>query len=63
MKNLKLPNFFFTVIAIILGIALYKQFDFDNLRFENPALAILFTIVFIFSIYGIVKNYKKSAEK
>jgi uncharacterized membrane protein YadS len=63
MKNIKLPNFFFTVIAIILGIALYKQFDFDNLRFENPALAILFTIVFIFSIYGIVKNYKKSAEK
>jgi uncharacterized membrane protein YadS len=63
MKNIKLPNFFFTVIAIILGIALYKQFDFDNLRFENPVLAILFTIVFIFSIYGIVKNYKKSAEK
>lgn len=56
MKNIKLPNFFFTVIAIIIGAALYKQFDFDNLRFDKPALAILFSIVFIFSIYGIVKN-------
>ena len=63
MKNIKLPNFFFTVIAIIIGAALYKQFDFDDLRFEKPALAILFVIVFIFSIYGIVKNYKKSTDE
>ncbi|APS38937.1 hypothetical protein SAMN04488033_1502 [Salegentibacter agarivorans] len=63
MKNIKLPNFFFTVIAIILGAALYKQFDFGNLKFEKPALAILYAIVLIFSIYGIVKNYKKPADK
>lgn len=63
MKNIKLPNFFFTVIAIIVGAALYKQFDFDSLNFEKPALAILYIIVFIFSIYGIVKNYKKSADE
>ncbi|WP_286760717.1 hypothetical protein [Salegentibacter sp. UBA1130] len=63
MKNIKLPNFFFTVIAIILGAALYKQFDFENLKFEQPALAILYAIVLIFSIYGIVKNYKKPVEK
>lgn len=63
MKNIKLPNFFFTVIAIILGPALYQQFDFENQSFENPALAILYAIVFIGSIYGIIKNYRKSAIK
>lgn len=63
MKNIKLPNFFFTVIAIILGGALFKQFDFENQSFEKPALAILYAIVFICSIYGIIKNYKKSTVK
>ncbi len=63
MKNIKLPNFFFTVVAIILGAALYKQFDFENQSFEKPALAILYAAVFICSIYGIINNYKKSAEK
>ena len=63
MKNIKLPNFFFTVIAIILGVSLYRHFDFKNLKFEEPALDILYLIVFIFSIYGIVKSYKKPTEK
>ena len=63
MKNIKAPHFFFTIIAIILGVALFKQFDFENLKFDNPALAILYIIVFIFSIYGIVKNYKNPPEK
>ena len=63
MKNIKLPNFFFSVIAIILGVSLFKHFDFENLKFEKPALDILYLIVFIFSIYGIVKNYKKQPEK
>ena len=63
MKTIKLPNFFFTVIAIILGVTLYQQFDFENFKFDEPILAILYIIVFIFSIYGIVKNYKKQPEK
>jgi len=63
MKNIKLPNFFFTVVTIIVGTALYKQFDFENMRFEKIALSILYIIVLIFSIYGIIKNYKKSIEK
>lgn len=63
MKNIKAPNFFFTIIAIILGVALFKQFDFENLKFEKLALSILYIITFIFSIYGIVKNYKRKPEK
>ena len=41
MGNKKSLNFFFVIIAIILGRALFKQFDFENLKFEKPALAIV----------------------
>ena len=36
------PNFFSIVIVIILGGALYKQFDFENFTFEKPALAAVY---------------------
>lgn len=63
MKNIKAPHFFFTIIAIIIGAALYQQFDFETFKFDKPALVIVYLIVFIFSIYGIVKNYRKRPEK
>ena len=63
MKNIKFPNFFFSVIAIILGASLYRHFDFKNLRFEKPALDILYLIVFIISIYLMIKDYKKRPEE
>jgi hypothetical protein len=63
MKNIKLPNFFYSVCALILGPAIYRGFDFESMRFENNALAVLYIIVFLFAIYGIVKDYRKPAEK
>lgn len=63
MKNIKAPHLIFTIIAVILGAALYKQFDFETLKFEKPGLAIVYLIVFIFSIYGIVKNYRKRPKE
>lgn len=58
MKNKKAPNFFLVIIAIILGQALFEQFDFANLQFEKPALAIVYIIVFVISIYLLVKKAK-----
>jgi len=58
MKYKIAPNFFFVVIAIILGVALFKQFDFENLEFEKPALAVVYIIVFIFSIGFMIKKSK-----
>jgi len=58
MKYKIAPNFFFVIIAIILGVALFKQFDFQNLKFENPALAVVYIIVFIFSIGFMIKKSK-----
>jgi len=63
MKKIKLPHFVFTTIAIILGASLYKQFDFETLKLEQPALSTVYLIGFVLSIYAIVKDYKKQAEK
>lgn len=60
MKYKVVPNFFFVIIALILGGALYKQFDFQNLEFEYPALAVVYIIVFITSIVLMIKKSKKN---
>ena len=63
MENKKIPSFVFYVCAIILGWKLIKHFDFENIKFEKPMLDALYLIVFIFSIYAIVKSRKKQTEK
>ena len=63
MENKKAPNFFLVIIAIILGQALFKQFDFENLEFEKPSLAVVYIIVFGFSIYLLVTKTKNRPEK
>lgn len=59
MQNNKSITFVFWVIAIILGVTLFKQFDFKTLKFENPAMAVIYAIIFLFSVYYIIKNSKK----
>ncbi len=63
MGNKKTPNFFLVIIAIILGSALFKQFDFENLKFEKPALAIIYIVTFVLSIYFLIRDYKNRPEK
>lgn len=63
MKNKIVPIFTFSVVAIMLGVTLYKQFNFTNLSFEKPALAIIYIIVFVFSIYAVIKNIIKPSAK
>jgi hypothetical protein len=48
----------FIIIAIILGAALLKQFDFQRFKFEKPALAVIYMIVFVFSVAMIIKRYR-----
>ena len=55
----KAPTFTLWIVAIIVGVALYKQFDFDSLRFKNTALAIIYMTTFVFAVYVIIKNRKK----
>ncbi len=56
-------KFTFGIFAIIIGVALFTQFDFENLKFENTGLAIVYLIGFLISIYLIIKDFKKRPEK
>jgi len=61
MENKKSLLFPLMVVVIILGVTLYKQFDFESLKFEKPALAVLYIIVFLAALYFLVKKPKKSS--
>jgi predicted ferric reductase len=58
MKYKIVPNFFSIIIATILWIALFKQFDFEDFKFEKPALAVVYVIVLIASIGVMIKKRK-----
>ncbi len=63
MENKQASSFIFGIIAIIVGSALYKEFDFENLKFKNIGLGIIYLVVFAFSVYILVKNYKNRVRK
>lgn len=60
MKIKIVPNFFSIIIAIIVGGALVKEFDFESLKFENPVLAIVYIITFIICIGFMIKKSKNN---
>lgn len=53
-------RFTMTIVAIILGTALFRQFNVDTLRFDKPGLGILYLLVFIASIFFLIKGNKKT---
>jgi hypothetical protein len=63
MGNKKVINWFFAFIAFTLGLTLYKHIDFNNLTLKEPYLDILYIIVFLVSIFLIIKDLKKRPEK
>jgi fucose 4-O-acetylase-like acetyltransferase len=63
MEKNKVPMFTFIIITIILGVTLIKQFDFENLKFENTGLAIVYLVVFISLIYMMIKDLKKKKQQ
>ena len=63
MKNNKTLSFTLSITAIILGVVLFKQFDFENLKFQHTGLAIVYMIGFTISIYFLIKNYGSSSKK
>jgi len=63
MEKNKVPVFIFCIIAIILGVTLFKKFDFETLKFEHTGLAIVYLVVFICSIYLLVKNVKNKDQQ
>lgn len=63
MDNKKGMNWFFVIIAFTLGLTLIKHIDFKSLTLKEPVLDVLYIVVFIISIYLILKDLKKTPEK
>ena len=56
MEKKKALTFTFSIVAIILGVTLFKKFDFQTLRFEKTGLAIVYLIGFLIAIYVLINN-------
>lgn len=55
-------SFTMIVVALILGPILYKQFNFETYRFEKPALAALYLIVFIAAVMILIKDFLRNRK-
>ena len=56
-------NIGFAIIAFPIGLALLREFDFNNFVFRNKALGFIYLPTFIFSLYMTFKKKKKETEK
>jgi hypothetical protein len=63
MKNKIGFNIGFALIAFTLGLALLREFDFENFVFRKKALGFLYLTVFIVSLYLTFKKKKKEPER
>lgn len=63
MEDKKGLNWFFVFIAFSIGLTLSKHIDFTNLTLKEGALDILYIIVFIVSIYIIIRDLKRTTKK
>jgi hypothetical protein len=52
-------NFFFVIIAIITGVKLYKHFDFQNLKFTETLIDIIYLLTFLGSIFLLLRDFVK----
>ncbi|GAB3720548.1 hypothetical protein [Flavobacterium koreense] len=62
MENKKGINLFFALIAFTIGLTLFKHIDLKNFTLKEPVLDILYIIVFVMSIYFIIKDYTKRTK-
>jgi hypothetical protein len=56
MENKNGINWFFAFIAFTLGLTLFKHIDFKNFTLKDHVLDILYLIVFVLSIYFMLKG-------
>jgi hypothetical protein len=61
MKNKIGFNLIFALLAFPIGLALYREFDFQQGRFEKPALGFLYLVTFAIALYLMLKKNERSA--
>ncbi len=62
METKKSSSFVLIIIAIIVGVALFKQFDFQTLTLAKPALGIVYLITFVVCVAIILKNTIRNSK-
>ncbi len=63
MEKRKAPVFVMSIVAIIVGAALYKQINFTTMTVEKPALSVLYALTFLFAVVVLVRYYTNSSAK
>lgn len=58
MTNKKEQPFPLIIIAIVLGWTIFKQFNFENLKFDKPLMAVVYILTFLMTVYFIFKRDK-----
>ena len=62
MGNKKGVNLTWLLIALMLGITLFKHFNFQTFSFRMPVLDIIFLITLVVTIYFIIKDFKNRSK-
>jgi len=62
MENKKRIYWFFAFIAFTLGLTLFKHIDFATFTLKDPVMDILYLVVFVLSIYFMVKGKNQSKK-
>ncbi|MFI5450724.1 hypothetical protein ACHMWN_01075 [Pedobacter sp. UC225_61] len=62
MNTKKGLSFPLIIVAIVLGATIFKQFDFKTSKFESPAMAVIYILTFVMTVYFIFKNTKEEQE-
>jgi hypothetical protein len=60
MKNKIGFNLVFALLAFPIGLALYREFDFQTFTFRKTALGIVYLITFMATIFLMLKKNKKT---
>ena len=63
MRNKIGFNLVFAMLAFPMGLALFREFDFETLTFKKTALGILYLATFIFCIFFMLKKKDQQPEK
>jgi uncharacterized protein (DUF983 family) len=63
MKKKNPMTFTMSIVAIIVGAALYREINFRTMTVEKPALAIIYVITFLLAVFVLVKNFRKQGDK
>lgn len=63
MKNKIGFNLVFALLAFPIGLALLREFNFENFTFRKPALGFLYLITFLVCIKLIFKKNEKQPNQ